>query len=201
MASMLLLLCSLLLSPLASAAAPKQSATLPSVFFWNELTREWTTSRPPEMLVWSEEHQRHYMYLPDGSMTWEVPAGMVWQLHNESSGRRFYYNAKLNISTYTKPKSLAWEELPGTQLPAKLAELRKEARQRRFLILVVVLPLLYVLVWAIREQNRMDPGWLTRPPVIEKKKKVKMPRGSKYRCVRLSNASQDSRAPATSPTA
>ena len=150
--SLLLLACALLARP-GTASSPA-AASLPAVFYWNAQSRTIQTTRPAEMLTWSAEYERYYMHGPDGAVTWDVPRHLLWQRVNGSDGKTFYYNEALNVSVWSKPKALAWEELPAERLPTYLAELHAEERSRRSLVVFVSLLLLCFLVWAVRWQYR-----------------------------------------------
>ena len=121
-----------------------------------------------------------------------MPAELAWKQETQpGTGRKFYYLASANLSQWELPRALQWEELPASELPAKMLELRREARHRWGLLVTVAVMVGTVVVWLVREQYRKDPEWLTRPPVKERKKKPPAHKsGSKFRNYR-NKMSQD----------
>jgi len=163
-------------------------------------------TRPVEFLYYNEELKRYYSNTSDGYVSYDIPAALNWQTEKaaDQGNKTFYYNAKLNVSVWKKPRVLAWEELPVKQLRKELWAIKRTSRYQKLIATLILGPLLAGFVYAVREQFREDPAWLTRPPVKERAKKVrpaselacslcvvlirrlfstqvKMPRGSKYR--------------------
>lgn len=136
-------------------------------------------------------YSKYYTHTAEGKSTWDVPAELAWKQEVTESGRKFYYLASANLSQWELPRALQWEELPASELPAKMLELRREARHRRGLLLTVCVVLGTVMAWALREQYKKDPEWLTRPALKERRKKPPAHKsGSKFRNYR-NKMSQD----------